>query len=442
MTHHSSAHQSSPRSTVELALEQLRQGKFVVVADDTDRENEGDLIGLAEHMTPESMAFLLRKTTGIVCVAMSGDRLDELRVPLMVSNNTDTHRTAFTVTVDYAIGTTTGVSAHDRCATTRALADYRATPDQFSRPGHIFPLRARPNGVLERRGHTECAVDLARLAGAAPVAAICELMNDDGTMMRGEALRHFAREHGLVYLTIEDVVRYRVSTESLVEHTGASRLPTRHGIFTAHGYRSKIDGSEHVALVFGAINDQVSVLTRLHSECLTGDALGSLRCDCGPQLDLALRQIANAGSGVLVYVRGHEGRGIGLADKIRAYALQDVGRDTVEANVDLGLPVDARRYDVANQILRHLGVARVRLLSNNPAKVAALEDAGVHVTERVSLLVPPNPENSGYLQTKARRLGHYLNANARQPAFTNVGTASLETQPASAPAPRSLRHQH
>lgn len=427
------------RSLVEAALEQLRQGKFVVVADDTDRENEGDLIGLAEHMTTESMAFLLRKTSGVVCVAMSGDRLDELRIPLMVNDNTDGHRTAFTVTVDYALGTTTGISAHDRSVTTRALADYRSTPDQFSRPGHIFPLRARPGGVLERRGHTECAVDLARLAGAAPVAPICELMHDDGTMMRGAALRHFAQEHGLIYLTIEDVVRYRALTETLVEHTGTSRLPTRHGTFTTHAYRSKIDGIEHVALVFGAIEKTARALTRLHSECLTGDALGSLRCDCGPQLDLALRQIAVEGAGVLVYMRGHEGRGIGLADKIRAYSLQDEGRDTVDANLDLGLPVDARRYDIAAQILRHLGVEQVRLLSNNPSKVAALEGAGIHVAERVSLIVPPNPENSGYLLTKAARLGHHLSRPAHP---KNVSPTVLEPPQTSAQAPRDLRHRH
>lgn len=439
MNNRDSITHSTQRSIVELALEQLRHGKFVVVADDTDRENEGDLIGLAEHMTPESMAFLLRKTSGVVCVAMSGERLDELRIPLMVTDNTDSHRTAFTVTVDYALGTTTGISAHDRSATVRALGDYRSTAEQFSRPGHVFPLRARPGGVLERRGHTECAVDLARLAGSAPVAAICELMHDDGTMMRGAALRHFAQEHGLIYLTIEDLVRHRVRTEVLTEYTGSSRLPTRHGNFTARAYRSKVDGIEHVALVYGVIEKTASVLTRLHSECLTGDALGSLRCDCGPQLDLALREIAREGSGVLVYLRGHEGRGIGLADKIKAYSLQDNGRDTVDANIDLGLPVDARRYDIAAQILKDLGVERVRLLSNNPSKVSALENAGVHVSERVSLLVTANPENSNYLQTKASRLGHYLVRNASSPSLAPAG---IEQQQSSVQGPVDPLHRH
>ncbi len=398
----------SPHSSVRYAIEQLRQGRFVVVADDEHRENEGDLIGLADHITPESMAFLLRKTSGLVCVAMSGERLDELRIPLMVTTNTDTHRTAFTVSVDYTIGVSTGISARDRSATVRALGDRRSTADQFSRPGHIFPLRARPLGVLERRGHTEAAVDLARLAGSSPVAAICELMHDDGTMMRGADLRQFAREHGLAYLTIESLANFRRETEVIVEHTGSARLPTRHGVFTTHAYRSRIDNVEHVALVLGDLHSGSPVLTRLHSECLTGDALGSLRCDCGPQLDLALRRISEAGSGVLIYMRGHEGRGIGLSDKIRAYSLQDNGRDTVDANLELGLPIDARRYDVASQILAQLGVCRVRLLSNNPAKVSALETCGVRITERVSLVTAGNPENRNYLEAKACRLGHHL----------------------------------
>lgn len=400
---HTSSHES-----VLFALDQLRQGRLIVVADDEHRENEGDLIGLAEHMTPESMAFLVRNTSGLVCVAMSGERLDELAIPLMVTNNTDNHRTAFTVSVDYAIGTSTGISARDRAATVRALADSKSTPEQFSRPGHIFPLRARPLGVLERRGHTEAAVDLARLAGSAPVAPICELMHDDGTMMRGADLRRFATEHGLAYLTIESLTAYRRDTESIIEHTGSARLPTRHGVFTTHAYRARTDGREHVALVLGDLHSGAPVLTRLHSECLTGDALGSLRCDCGPQLDLSLRRIGESGAGVLIYLRGHEGRGIGLADKIRAYSLQDRGRDTVDANLELGLPVDARRYDVASQILAHLGVNRVRLLSNNPAKVAALEASGVKISERVALVTPSNPENSNYLHAKAFRMGHHF----------------------------------
>lgn len=424
MTNRTSSHSSSVLSVVEQALAQLRQGRFVVVADDTHRENEGDLIGLADRITPEAIAFLVRRTSGVVCVAMSGERLDELRIPLMVANNTDSQSTAFTVTVDYIPGTTTGISAQDRGATVRALGDAASTPEQFSRPGHIFPLRAKPRGVLERRGHTEAAVDLARLAGATPVAAIAELMHDDGTMMRGSELREFAREHGLVYLTIEDLVRYRMLTETLVQHTGWSRLPTRRGDFTAHAYRSHVDGLEHVALVFGDVRASNAVLTRLHSECLTGDALGSLRCDCGAQLDLALRQITLEGAGVLIYIRGHEGRGIGLGDKIRAYALQDTGRDTVDANVELGLPVDARRYDTAAQILRHLQVKLVRLLSNNPAKIEALEAAGIGVSERVALITPSTPENSRYLSTKALRLGHLLS----RPLHTPAAPAAFDQQ--------------
>lgn len=399
---------ATAKSNIDAAIDQLRQGRFVVVADDADRENEGDLIGLAEHVTTESMAFLVRHTSGVVCVAMAGERLDALQIPLMVATNTDNHRTAFTVTVDYVPGTTTGISARDRAATVRALGDHRSSAEQFSRPGHVFPLRARAQGVLERRGHTEAAVDLARLAGAAPVAPICELMNPDGSMMRGEELRRFARDHGLAHLTIDDLVAYRRHSESLIDHTGTARLPTRHGVFTAHTYRSRTDRLEHIALVFGDLAAKSTVLARVHSECLTGDTLGSLRCDCGPQLDLALERIAAEGAGVLVYVRGHEGRGIGLSDKIRAYSLQDNGRDTVEANVELGLPVDARRYDVASRIFSHLGVRQLRLLSNNPHKLAALEDAGIVVTERVSLHTPVNPENSGYLHTKAFRLGHDL----------------------------------
>lgn len=419
---HTSTHES-----VLFALEQLRQGRLIVVADDEHRENEGDLIGLAEHMTPQSMAFLVRYTSGLVCVAMSGERLDELDIPLMVTNNTDNHRTAFTVSVDYAIGTSTGISARDRAATVRALADSKSTPEQFSRPGHIFPLRARPLGVLERRGHTEAAVDLARLAGSAQVAAICELMHADGTMMRGPDLRRFATGHGLAYLTIDALAAYRRDTESIVEHTGSARLPTRHGVFTTHAYRTRTDGLEHVALVLGELHSGAPVLTRLHSECLTGDTLGSLRCDCGPQLDLAQHRIAEAGAGILIYMRGHEGRGIGLADKIRAYSLQDRGRDTVDANLELGLPVDARRYDVASQILTHLGVSRVRLLSNNPAKVAALEASGVKISERVPLVTPSNPENSNYLHAKAFRMGHHFD-HAEPPT---AAPAAFEQHPAS-----------
>lgn len=399
---------TSPQERIQKAIAALNRGEFIVVADESHRENEGDLIGRADRVTPESMAFLVRHTSGLVCVAMAPSRLDELGLPLMVSENTESHTTAFTVSVDYKFGTSTGISAADRSATIRALADPSVPGDNFSRPGHVFPLRAKLGGVLERRGHTEAAVDLMRLAGANAAGVLCEIVNDDGTMVRGQALHAFAARHGLQYLGIEDLITYRKTHERIVEHLAEARIPTEHGNFDAHIYRSRLDGLEHVALVRGAINGRSNVLVRVHSECFTGDVLGSTRCDCGAQLDAALERIAREGQGVIVYLRGHEGRGIGLVKKMHAYQLQDRGRDTVEANLDLGLPVDARCYDVGAQILDDLGVTTVRLMSNNPTKFTELEGYALRIVERVPLITEPTPENVRYLRAKEARLGHSL----------------------------------
>ena len=407
-------------SSIEEALQAMAAGRFVIVVDDESRENEGDLIFAAEHATPETLAFMIRHTSGVICAALPGERLDRLQLPLMVSQNSESHGTAFTVSVDYRHGTSTGISAADRSITLRALADPQALPAEFARPGHIFPLRAREGGVLRRPGHTEAAVDLSRLAGLQPVGVLSELVNDDGTMMRRPELERFARIHGLPIITIENLIAYRRAREPLVEHTAEARLPTRHGEFTAHIYRSLLGGIEHVALVKGEVRGQPDVLVRIHSECLTGDIFGSLRCDCGEQLDQALARIAKAGPGVVVYLRGHEGRGIGLTDKMRAYQLQDRGCDTVEANLQLGLPVDARRYDVGAQILADLGLSTLRLLSNNPLKFTELEGHALKVVERVPLRVEPNAENLRYLQTKQRRLGHLLDL-LDTPKIVNAG---------------------
>lgn len=397
-----------PHHNVELALAALRRGEFVVVADDAGRENEGDLIMAAERMTPEALAFMVRHTSGLICVAMTEERLEALGLPLMVADNNESQRTAFTISVDLRHGTTTGISASDRSATLRALADPTKTASDFVRPGHIFPLRANRRGVLARRGHTEAAVDLARMAGLQPAGALCELVGPDGGMLRGRELERFAQEHGLVFVTIEQIAAYRRSRERLVERLGTARLPTRHGVFTAHAYRSLVDGLEHVALVKGQIFGASNVLVRVHSECLTGDIFGSVRCDCGEQLSRALQRIAEAELGVVVYLRGHEGRGIGLGRKLHAYELQDRGLDTVEANLELGLPVDSRTYDVGAQILTDLGVTTIRLMSNNPAKFTELEGYRLKIVERVPLITEPTPENVRYLRSKQRKLGHEL----------------------------------
>jgi len=393
---------------VQAAIEHLARGRPVVVVDDADRENEGDLIVPAERATAETLAFMVRYTSGVVCVALPGGRCDALQLPLMVSQGRDAHGTAFTVTVDARYGTTTGISAADRATTIRALGSPSTTPDDFVRPGHVFPLRASDGGVLKRRGHTEAASDLARLAGFSPVGALCELVHDDGTMMRLPALQAFARVNQLPLISIEDLVAYRRRTELIVEPVAQARLPTRYGPFVAHVFRDLIDGREHVALVRGEVRGTGDILVRVHSECITGDLFGSLRCDCGAQLDAALQRVAEAGRGVIVYLRGHEGRGIGLINKLHAYCLQDDGRDTVEANLELGLPVDSRRYDVGAQILTSLGVTSIRLMSNNPAKFAALEGYRLRIVERVPLVTPLNAENAGYLSTKQAKLGHLL----------------------------------
>jgi 3,4-dihydroxy 2-butanone 4-phosphate synthase / GTP cyclohydrolase II len=395
--------------SIEIALAALRNGSFVVVADDASRENEGDLIIAAEKMTPEQMAFMVRHTSGLICVSLPQERVHTLQLPPMTHINTDPHRTAFTVSVDFSKGTSTGISAADRSATVRALADPRTGADEFARPGHVFPLLARKNGVLERPGHTEAAGDLARIAGLYPAAALCEIVNDDGRMVRGTELLDFARRHQLPVIRVADLIAYRRRTEYLIAHEAEARLPTPYGVFTAHVYRSLVDGSEHMALVKGAVHGQSNVLVRVHSECLTGDVLESLRCDCGNQLKMALEAIAHAGSGVLVYLRGHEGRGIGLAHKLRAYQLQDKGRDTVEANLDLGLPVDSRSYDIGAQILTDLGITSLRLMSNNPAKFTELEGYRLKIVERVPLEPAPNTENIVYLRTKSQKLGHLFN---------------------------------
>jgi 3,4-dihydroxy 2-butanone 4-phosphate synthase / GTP cyclohydrolase II len=393
---------------VSEAIAAIAAGEIVVVVDDATRENEGDLILAAEAATPEKIAFMIRHTSGVLCATLPGERLRELALPLMVADNTESQRTAFTVSVDYTVGTSTGISAADRCATLRALANPLRQASDFARPGHIFPLRYCEGGVLRRRGHTEAASDLARLAGLSPVGVLAELANDDGTMSNPAQVERFAAEHGLRRISIADLVAYRRRNEQLVEPVADARLPTRHGMFSARVYRGTLDGIEHVALVRGDIRGTENVLVRVHSECLTGDIFGSTRCDCGDQLDAALAKIAHEGRGVVVYLRGHEGRGIGLTSKMHAYKLQDQGRDTVEANLDLGLPVDSRNYDVGAQILGDLGVTTLRLMSNNPAKFRELEGYPLRIVERVPLLTPPTVENLAYLSAKQSKLGHYL----------------------------------
>ncbi|HWJ66505.1 MAG TPA: bifunctional 3,4-dihydroxy-2-butanone-4-phosphate synthase/GTP cyclohydrolase II [Nocardioides sp.] len=396
---------------VERAIADIAAGKAVVVVDDEDRENEGDIIFAASKATPELMAWTIRYSSGVICAPMPGAMLDRLEIPLMTPHNKDAYRTAYTISVDARDGVSTGISAADRAHTVRTLADSATEPWELTRPGHVFPLRYREGGVLVRRGHTEAAVDLCRLAGLTPTGVLVEVVNDDGTMKRAPELRAFADEHGLAMISIEDLVRYRRRVERHVVREAETRLPTAHGEFTAIGYTITVDGSEHVALVHGDpanLGKDGPVLTRVHSECLTGDVFGSNRCDCGPQLDEAIERIVENGTGVVVYLRGHEGRGIGLVAKLQAYQLQDGGRDTVDANLDLGLPADARHYGAATQILKDLGVEEVRLLTNNPAKVSSLEDYGIKVAERVPLTPHPNDHNIAYLLTKRDRMGHEL----------------------------------
>jgi len=407
--------------SVEEAIADIAVGKAVVVVDDEDRENEGDLVFAAGKSTPELMAFTIRYSSGVICAPMTAETLDRLGIPLMTPHNRDRHRTAYTVSVDARDGITTGISAADRSRTVRVLNDSATEPFEVTQPGHVFPLRYQEGGVLVRPGHTEAAVDLARLAGLSPAGVISEIVNDDGTMKRGQELRDFADEHGLKMISIDDLIHYRRRHETHVERVAETRLPTAHGDFTAFGYKITIDDSEHIALVYGDLGDGTDVLTRVHSECLTGDVFGSHRCDCGPQLEEALERIVAEGRGVVVYLRGHEGRGIGLVAKLQAYQLQDGGRDTVDANLDLGLPADARHYGTATQILRDLGITSVRLLTNNPAKTTGLEEYGVDVTERVRLTPHPNDHNLAYLLTKRDRMGHDL---------PHLGTPATEGEPA------------
>ncbi|HKZ21056.1 MAG TPA: bifunctional 3,4-dihydroxy-2-butanone-4-phosphate synthase/GTP cyclohydrolase II [Acidimicrobiia bacterium] len=382
------------------------RGEMVIVVDDADRENEGDLVLAASAATPAHLGFMIRHSSGILTVPMLGERLDELELPMMVRDSTDVRRTAFTISVDARQGTTTGISASDRARTIAVLLDPTSSPLDLARPGHVYPLRYVEGGVLKRAGHTEAAIDLAKLAGVYPAGILAEVMNDDGTVARLPDLERFAKEHSLLLGTIADLIAYRRQHEKLVERVVEARLPTPQGVFRAVGYRSLVDDRQHLALVMGDIGDGEEVLVRVHSECLTGDIFSSLRCDCGAQRDLALSKIAEEGRGVLLYIRGHEGRGIGLLHKLEAYNLQDLGRDTVEANQDLGLPIDARDYGQGAQILYDLGVRSMRLLTNNPTKRAGIEGYGLSIIERIPLLISPNPENERYLKTKVDKLGH------------------------------------
>jgi 3,4-dihydroxy 2-butanone 4-phosphate synthase/GTP cyclohydrolase II len=395
-------------ASIEQAVADIAAGRPVVVVDDEDRENEGDLIFAAEKATPELLAFMVRHTSGFVCAPLTEEDADRLELPPMYHTNQDRRGTAYTVTVDAREGVSTGISAADRAHTISLLADPATSPADLARPGHVVPLRARKGGVLRRPGHTEAAVDLAALAGLRPAGVLCELVNDDGSMMRVPELAAFTAEHGLTLISIADLVAYRRRTELQVERLADARIPTDHGVFRAVGYRATYDGTDHVALVYGDLGDGVDVLVRVHSECLTGDVFGSLRCDCGPQFQAALARVAGEGRGVVLYMRGHEGRGIGLIHKLQAYQLQDRGRDTVDANLELGLPADARDYGTGAQILADLGIRSMRLLTNNPAKRAGLEGYGLHISGRVPLPVRPHPENVHYLRTKRDRMGHLL----------------------------------
>jgi 3,4-dihydroxy 2-butanone 4-phosphate synthase / GTP cyclohydrolase II len=399
---------SVPLDSVERAIADIAAGRPVVVVDDANRENEGDIIAAASKMTPELMAFMIRYTSGVICAPLTGEALDRLQLPLMTPHNTERMRTAFTVSVDARDGVTTGISAADRARTVRVLVDSATEPYELVRPGHIFPLRYAEGGVLRRPGHTEAAVDLARLAGLTAAGVLAEVVNDDGTMARLPALRAFADEHGLVLISIAQLIEYRRHTERMVRREVETRLPNAHGQWRALGYLNSVDGTEHIALVYGDLGDGEDVLARVHSECLTGDVLGSRRCDCGAQLEAAMAAVAAEGRGIVCYLRGHEGRGIGLLSKLRAYQLQDGGADTVDANLELGLPADARDYSIGAQILADAGVRSVRLLTNNPAKVAGLAACGIEVRAMVQVPVAPTPENLRYLIAKRDRLGHRI----------------------------------
>jgi 3,4-dihydroxy 2-butanone 4-phosphate synthase/GTP cyclohydrolase II len=393
--------------SIEAVVADLRKGKMVIVVDDADRENEGDLIMAAQHATPATVNFMAKFGRGLICVPTTSGRLQQLGIGRMVRENRESFRTDFQVSVDAARGVSTGISAADRAQTIRILSDPTAVPEDLVQPGHVFPLRARPGGVLQRAGHTEAAVDLVELAGCRPIGILCEIMNDDGSMARLPALLKFAKKHRLRICTIADLIQYRRTREKLVEHIEVVKLPTDFGEFDLHLYRSKLDGQHHLALVHGSVAGTKNVLVRVHSECLTGDVFGSRRCDCGPQLHQAMRQVVEAGRGVIVYMR-QEGRGIGLAPKIRAYKLQEQGYDTVEANRKLGYEMDLREYGLGAQILADLGLKTIRLLTNNPRKVVGLEGYGLKIVEQVPIRVKPNPHNERYLKTKRTKMGHLL----------------------------------
>jgi 3,4-dihydroxy 2-butanone 4-phosphate synthase/GTP cyclohydrolase II len=412
------------------AIEDIRRGKIVLVVDDADRENEGDFIIAADFATPEAVNFMVTHGRGIVCLPCAAWRLDELGIPQMVNGATEGHEAAFAVSIDYRHGTTTGTSAQDRAVTAKAVTDTSATSIDFQKPGHVFPLRAKEGGVLRRAGHTEAAVDLSTMAGLFPAGVICEVMKEDGSMARMPELVRVAREHGLKLISIADLIEHRRRREVLVARVAEATIPTPYGEFRSYAYESLVDGRTHVALVLGEIGDGVGVLTRVHSECLTGDVFGSLRCDCGQQLERAMAQIGEQGRGVILYVRGHEGRAIGLTHKLRAYELQDQGRDTVEANIELGFPADQRDYGIGAQILVDLGVSTMRLLTNNPDKRAGLEGYGLAIEERIPLQIEPTPENIGYLRTKREKMGHLLD-------MPESGGAVAEPPEARAPEARA-----
>ena len=397
----------SPFDTIESVVQDLRKGRMVVIVDDADRENEGDLIMAAEHVTPAAINFMARFGRGLICVPTTEERLKQLGIERMVLHNRETFKTDFQVSVDAARGITTGISAADRAVTIKAMADPTAVPEDLVQPGHVFPLRARAGGVLQRAGHTEAAVDLVKLAGARPIGVICEVLRDDGSMARLPDLIKFARKHRLKLATIEALIKHRRASERLVQRVEVVKMPTDYGDFDLHLYRSTIDGQHHLALVKGDVTGKKDVLVRVHSECLTGDVFGSRRCDCGPQLHQAMRQVSQEGRGVILYMR-QEGRGIGLAPKIQAYKLQERGYDTVEANLKLGFKMDLREYGLGAQILADLGLRTIRLLTNNPKKVVGLEGYGLEITEQVPIRVTANPHNANYLKTKREKLGHFV----------------------------------
>ena len=399
---------SGPFATIEEALDDIRDGRVLIVVDDEDRENEGDLVMAAEKVTPKAVNFMASHGRGLICMPLTAERLDELQIPPMTAENTSINETAFHVSIGAKGRITTGISAQDRSETIRACIDPATKAEDLSRPGHVFPLKAKPGGVLERAGHTEAAVDLSRLAGLYPGGVICEIMNTDGTMARRSQLEEFAKTHALKMITVADLIRYRRRTERLVERSSVVKLPTAEGDFVAYGYTSKVDDTTHIALVVGDVDGKDDVLVRVHSECLTGDVFGSLRCDCGAQLHEAMRRVQEEGAGVVLYIVGHEGRGIGLANKLRAYELQEQGADTVEANEALGFPVDLRDYGIGAQILADLGLSSMRLMTNNPTKIVGLEGYGLKVTSQVPLEVPACSHNVHYLRTKKEKMDHSL----------------------------------